>query len=104
MLDSAEEIMDLLKNDDLINTLAESKETTDKIKVRSAESAVTEKEIDAKREAFRPVAFRASLLFFCIVDLNLIDPMYQYSLQWFQRLFALAVQNSEQTDEVAARI
>jgi hypothetical protein len=43
----------------------------------------TEKEIDSTRESFRPVAYRASLLFFCIFDLALIDPMYQYSLQWF---------------------
>jgi dynein heavy chain, axonemal len=44
------------------------------------ESEITEKEIDSTRESFRPVAYRASLLFFCIFDLALIDPMYQYSL------------------------
>jgi len=36
--------------------------------------------IDETREQFRVVAFRASILFFCIVDLSAIDPMYQYSL------------------------
>jgi len=44
------------------------------------ESEVTEKEIDTTRELYRPVAYRASLLFFAIVDLAVIDPMYQYSL------------------------
>jgi dynein heavy chain len=40
------------------------------------ESEITEKEIDTTRESFRPVAYRSSLLFFCIVDLSIIDPMY----------------------------
>lgn len=30
--------------------------------------------------------------------------MYQYSLQWFQKLFESAVKNSEQTDDVIKRI
>jgi len=50
------------------------------------------------------VAFRSSLLFFCIVDLNLIDPMYQYSLQWFQKLFASSVQLSQPEEDVEKRI
>lgn len=40
------------------------------------ESEITEREIDTTRESFRPVAYRAALLFFCIVDLSIIDPMY----------------------------
>ena len=72
-----------LSTDDLINTLADSQKTSAEIEVRQAESKVTEKEIDVKREGFRPVAFRSQLLFFCIVDLNNINSMYQYSLQWF---------------------
>jgi len=103
-LSEAEEIADLLKDDNLINLLDESKKTSDEIAVRQAESKVTEKEIDVTREGFRPVAFRASLLFFCIVDLNTIDPMYQYSLQWFQRLFGSAVDKSEPTEVVEDRI
>jgi dynein heavy chain len=47
------------------------------------ESEITEKEIDTTRESFRPVAYRAAVLFFGIIDLAIIDPMYQYSLQWF---------------------
>jgi len=33
-------------------------------------------EIDKAREGYRSVAKRASLLFFCIIDLSIIDPMY----------------------------
>ncbi len=93
-LSEAEEIMDLLADDNLIDILADSKTTGDDINVRRAESEITEREIDITRESFRQCAYRASLLFFCIVDLNIIDPMYQYSLQWFQRLFASSVKDS----------
>jgi dynein heavy chain, axonemal len=76
-------VAQLLETDKLIDILAESKKTSEQIGIRMKESEITEKEIDTTRESFRPVAYRASLLFFCIFDLALIDPMYQYSLQWF---------------------
>jgi dynein heavy chain, axonemal len=103
-LSEAKEVMELLETDNLIDILADSKQTGDEINVRRAESEVTEKEIDVTRESFRSVAYRASLLFFCIVDLNIIDPMYQYSLQWFQRLFGSSVRDSQASEDVTERI
>lgn len=97
---SGKTVAQLLENDDLIEKLAQSKQTSTEIAKNQEESKVTEKDIDETRESFRPVAFRASLLFFCIVDLNIIDPMYQYSLQWFQGLFAMGVKNSRDPDVV----
>lgn len=79
-LSAAEKIMDLLEDDNLIDILDESKKVTTEIEEQSKISAEAEKVIDETRERFRTVAFRASLLFFCIVDLASIDPMYQYSL------------------------
>lgn len=78
-----DQILDLLKTDDLINILDESAKTQSEISTAQEVSKETEKEIDKTRAGFVAVAFRASLLFFTIVDLNLVDPMYQYSLQWF---------------------
>jgi len=75
-----ENIADILEDDELIIILDESKKTSDEIKVRLQESEITEKEIDRTRELYRPVAYRASVLFFTIIDLAVIDPMYQYSL------------------------
>ena len=84
----------ILDNQELINILAASKVTSTNIMIKVEEAKQTEKEIDAARESYRPVAFRASLLFFCIVNLSNIDPMYQYSLQWFTRLFELGIDNA----------
>lgn len=56
--------------------LSEAKQTGQEIAQRMEESKVTEKKIDETRETFRIVAYRASILFFSIVDLAVIDPMY----------------------------
>ena len=99
-----ENIAQILEDDELINILADSKKTSDEINQRMIESEITERDIDTIRESYRPVAFRASLLFFCIVDLAIIDPMYQYSLQWFAKLFGMGIDNSAKSTEVPTRI
>lgn len=92
-------IADILEDDELIKVLDESKKTSDEITQRMKESEITEKEIDKTREIYRPVAYRASILFFTIIDLAVIDPMYQYSLQWFANLFGQSVDNSSKSNE-----
>ena len=94
---------DILDDEVLINTLSQSKITSDEISLKVAEAETTEKEIDETRELYRPVAIRASLLFFCISDLALIDPMYQYSLSWFISLFVRGVKEAEPADDVTVR-
>jgi len=79
-LSAAKEIMDLLADDVLIDILDDSASVSKEIAEQKLISDVAEKQIDETREKFRNVAFRASILFFCIVDLSEIDPMYQYSL------------------------
>lgn len=68
------------------------------------DSKITEDQIDKVRESYRPVAFRASILFFCIVDLALIDPMYQYSLQWFNYLFVNSVDQATPSNVLEERL
>jgi len=85
----------ILDDEELINTLAQSKVTSNEISEKVAEAEATEKTIDATREEYRPVATRASVLFFCISDLAAVDPMYQYSLAWFITLFLRAIAEAE---------
>ena len=99
-------ILHLLKNaegnilDDevLINTLAQSKVTSNIIEVNVKEAAVKQVEIAETRKGYQPVALHASILFFCIADLCVIDPMYQYSLDWFIGLFELGIENADQPE------
>mmetsp|Transcript_28799 Transcript_28799/g.26021 ORF Transcript_28799/g.26021 Transcript_28799/m.26021 type:complete len:241 (+) Transcript_28799:200-922(+) len=95
---------DILDDETLINKLASSKKMSKEINQRVEDSKVTEKEIDEARESYRPVAYRASTLFFCINELSGIDPMYQYSLQWFINLFSMGVRNSPMSNELNIRL
>ena len=47
---------------------------------------------------------RASLLFFCISDLAMVDPMYQYSLLWFVNLFVASVNAAAKDPAVPQRL
>ncbi|MEW5298366.1 MAG: hypothetical protein WDW36_001498 [Sanguina aurantia] len=93
----------ILDDEELINTLAQSKVTSNDIQAKVAEAEATERAIDETRELYRPVALRASLLFFCISDLALVDPMYQVSLAWFSNLFVRGIEEAPRAESVAAR-
>lgn len=64
-------------------------------KVESAE--ITQIDIDNTRALYIPVANRAQILFFCLADLSNIDPMYQYSLEWFISIFVSSMAETEKT-------
>eukprot|EP00746_Dinoflagellata_sp_MGD_P154845 gnl/MRDRNA2_/MRDRNA2_85065_c0_seq4.p1 gnl/MRDRNA2_/MRDRNA2_85065_c0~~gnl/MRDRNA2_/MRDRNA2_85065_c0_seq4.p1 ORF type:complete len:4104 (-),score=817.24 gnl/MRDRNA2_/MRDRNA2_85065_c0_seq4:76-11610(-) len=95
---------DVLSDDKLIVTLDQSKKTGDECKERMevAENAMVE--IDECTEMLRPVATRASILYFVVADLGVIDPMYQYSLEFFVSLIKMRLANSEQNENSTERI
>lgn len=55
----------------------------------------TERDIDEVRSKYIPVAVNTQILFFCVADMANIDPMYQYSLEWFIRIFLGGIANAE---------
>ena len=63
----------ILDDEGLINTLAQSKVTSNEIEVKAKEAAETEVMIDKTREEYRPVAFHAALLFFCVADMATVN-------------------------------
>nr|XP_054101684.1 dynein axonemal heavy chain 1 isoform X2 [Callithrix jacchus] len=89
---------------ELIKVLEASKMKAAEIqaKVRIAEQ--TEKDIDLTRMEYIPVAVRTQILFFCVSDLANVDPMYQYSLEWFLNIFLSGIVNSERADNLKKRI
>jgi dynein heavy chain len=84
---------DLTENLPLIENLEESKRLASEIfeKVRVAQE--TEKKINAARELYRPVARRASLMFFLLSDLRKINAYYEYSLTAFVDVFCRGIDN-----------
>eukprot|EP00928_Gymnodinium_smaydae_P017340 TRINITY_DN16627_c1_g2_i1.p1 TRINITY_DN16627_c1_g2~~TRINITY_DN16627_c1_g2_i1.p1 ORF type:complete len:2315 (-),score=450.26 TRINITY_DN16627_c1_g2_i1:520-6690(-) len=85
----------ILDDEELINTLANSKVTSQRIEERVAEQEKTQALVQETRETYVPVAVRASALFFVVADLCAVEPMYQYSLEWFISVFELAISTAE---------
>ena len=94
----------ILDDKEIIVTLDDASKTGKEINIKLAEAAVTEKEIDEQRQNYRPVAFHASTLYFCLNSMSVIDPMYQYSLLWYTNLFIRTCQSAEQGDNFEERL
>lgn len=105
-------ILKLLKNaegnilDDevLINTLADSKKTSNTIQERVKQAEHTQQSIAKVRFGYIPVAFQAARLFFCIADLANVDPMYQYSLEWYISLYVSAIRQAPKSKNLEERL
>ncbi|RNF14084.1 putative dynein heavy chain [Trypanosoma conorhini] len=95
---------DILDDESLIQYLNQSKTTTDEIKIKVEEAEEAEVEINASRELYRPVSRHSSCLFFCCATLANVDPMYQYSLQWFVRLFINGIESAEESEVLETRL
>ena len=90
---------DILEQEVLINTLEMSKKKSIEINEDIAKAKATEVIIDETRNRYRPHAFRGALLFFCVSALAGVDPMYQFSLQWFMNLFLNGIDKAEKFDD-----
>jgi dynein heavy chain len=91
----AESTGNILDDEELINTLANSKVTSARIEERVAAQERTGREIQETRRLLNPVADRSSSLFFVVSDLASIEPMYQYSLEWFINIYLAAIDQAE---------
>ncbi|KAJ2954382.1 hypothetical protein O0L34_g2646 [Tuta absoluta] len=94
----------ILDDEELIETLNESKETSEIINARLEETEATEISISAAREKYRTVATRGSVLYFAVAQLADIDPMYQFSLKYFNYLFNTIIEKSEKCDVLEKRL
>uniref|UniRef100_A0A8C5L4X8 Dynein axonemal heavy chain 2 n=1 Tax=Jaculus jaculus TaxID=51337 RepID=A0A8C5L4X8_JACJA len=94
----------LLDDVQLVNTLRTSKITATEVTEQLETSETTEINIDSAREAYRPCAQRASVLFFVLNDMGRIDPMYQFSLDAYISLFILSIDKSHRSTKLEDRI
>ncbi len=94
----------ILDSQDLIDKLQNSKATQDVIQAQVEQSVETQVQIEKTRQQYVPMSNLGSILFFVISDMAFIDPMYQYSLNYFSRLFLLAFDKAEKNDDVPTRL
>lgn len=95
----------LLENVALISALHTAKETQETLKAGVESSNNAMKKINETRDTFRPCGRIASALFFVLLDLHKINPMYQFSLDWYRGIFKQSIldakANSAQQDKIA---
>ena len=77
---------------------------SDDIKEKQIIADKTEQEIDTVRSSYDPVAFDTQVLFFCIAELCNVEPVYQYSLEWFVNLFINSIRKSQKSQSVEQRL
>jgi dynein heavy chain len=94
----------ILEDESAIKVLSSSKVLSTEIAEKQVIADKTSAEIDKTRAGYTPVAIHASILFFCIADLANIEPMYQYSLEWFNLLYGMSIAHSDKSDDLQQRI
>lgn len=103
----------LLDDTDLIEVLANTKAKAKEVEGKLVEARERTEEIDEKREQFRPVATRGSIMYFNMTDMTLvINPitlqlsgwMYNCSLVQFLEQFDHSVRNSEKSQAASKRV
>ncbi len=82
----------ILDDETLIEALEQSNIMSNNIEQRVHEAATMQAKMSAARECYAPVASHVAHLFFCISDLELVDPMYLYSLEWFVDIFKMTLE------------
>lgn len=94
----------LLDDVELIRVLRKTKMKAKEVKEQIQASMQTQKTISEKRELYRPVATRGSVVYFTLVDTSSFNPMYQTSLNQFLVWFFHTLKNSDEPADAKARI
>jgi dynein heavy chain, axonemal len=94
----------ILQNTALIEKLEQTKLTSTEIKIQQEEALVTEVNINKLREVYRLVAAEGAMLYFLLIQLCVVNHMYQYSLEAFQTFFFKAIEKAAINEDENVRV
>jgi len=94
----------ILQNFALIEQLETTKKTAMEIKEQQLIAKDTEIKINLLREVYRRVAAEGAMFYFLLIQLCIIDPMYQYSLESFTTFFFKAIEKTEMNEDDEIRV
>lgn len=84
--------------------LAVTKQTAQDVNEKLANATETNRKITEACEEYRPVARRATLVYFLIAEFSCVNVMYQTSLKQFNRLYEGAIDHAEKAVMPSKRI
>uniref|UniRef100_A0A182NEB2 Dynein heavy chain tail domain-containing protein n=1 Tax=Anopheles dirus TaxID=7168 RepID=A0A182NEB2_9DIPT len=93
----------LLENEELYRVLENSRVTYQIVSGGLQQAEQTRLAIGNAREIYRSCAVRSALLFQVIGDLHHFNPLYRYSLEWYQALLLVSLEKSGRVQLVAER-
>lgn len=94
----------ILTNTALIESLEKTKATSKEIQEQQIIAKETEAKINTSREVYRRVATEGAMLYFLLIQLYIVDHMYQYSLESFNTFFFKAFEKTPQFDTDEKRV
>ncbi|KRX00189.1 P-loop containing nucleoside triphosphate hydrolase [Pseudocohnilembus persalinus] len=90
---------EMLEDDKLINELKESKKTSTEIEQRQKEAQGTEEKIKQMRINYSSVAQLAAEIYFTVTSLQALDPMYQFSFEFYARIYIKSIKSAEKVQK-----
>lgn len=94
----------LLDDTELIDVLAVTKQTAQDVAEKLSNASETNHKINEACEEYRPVAHRATLVYFLIAEFSVVNCMYQTSLAQFNQLYELSIDRSDKANMPSKRI
>jgi len=95
---------DILEDEMAVQAVCLAKTLTNEVLEKKSNNEQTEVSIDKSRLSYQPVAEHASNLYFALVQLAALEPVYKFSLAWYTDLFTSVIDTTERVEDLQRRM